>query len=784
MKPLPRNNTRRKQARRTKEKWFVPKVIFRVFQSLTVFIMVLIILFAALGVGVGAGYFAYLVEDTKLPSKSELQSELGNITETSKLVYADNTEISTIQTDLMRTTVPSDQMSPYLKSAIISTEDEYFEEHKGYVPKAVIRALFSEATGIGSSGGSTLTQQLVKQQILTDETTFKRKANEILLAAQVEKHFTKDEIISTYLNVSPFGRNNKGQNIAGVQEAAQGIFGVNASDLSLPQAAFIAGLPQSPITYSPYTNTGALKEDLTAGLERKDIVLFSMYREHQITKEQYEEAKAYDLTKDFLGQQVAEQTDRDFLYYTVMNAATDIIARQLGEKDNADLSDTDVYNAYYQRAEQTIQNQGYTIHSTIDKGIYDAMQAGVANYGYLLDDGKGTPVETGNVLMDNKTGRVYGFVGGRNYALNQNNHAFDTQRQAGSSIKPMLVYGPAIDMGLVGSESRVSDYATTWQEGSNAGEDIVNATNKGSNTFQTVRESLEWSNNIPAYHLYQDVLNNGGSKQYAYETYLSKMNYPANANWGVESAPLGTVDVTTLQQTNGFQALANNGEFQQAYIIDAITDNEGNVIYQHEVKPARVFSEAAASIVNDMLRSVINEKITTPFKDDITSLNGSLGQADWIGKTGSTNDYRDSWLVVSTPSVTISSWAGHDDNTGMDAQARLRSSKYLANLINQVYQVNPTIFGTDQKFTLASDVKKEDVSAFTGQLPGKVTVDRRSINTPSKTVESLWAKNGPEKSTFKFGVGGTDENYKDYWNTVGTFERENPQNKEDDKDDD
>ena len=163
-------------------------------------------------------------------------------------------------------------------------------------------------------------------------------------------------------------------------------------------------MPQSPITYSPYTNTGALKEDLTAGLERKDIVLFSMYREHQITKEQYEEAKAYDLTKDFLGQQVAEQTDRDFLYYTVMNAATDIIARQLGEKDNADLSDTDVYNAYYQRAEQTIQNQGYTIHSTIDKGIYDAMQAGVANYGYLLDDGKGTPVETGNVLMDNKLG--------------------------------------------------------------------------------------------------------------------------------------------------------------------------------------------------------------------------------------------------------------------------------------------------------------------------------------------------------------------------------------------
>lgn len=704
---MPRKDTRKKRNQKKKQKWFVPKIIFGVFQSLTAFIIVLLLLLAALGVGIGAGYFAYLVEDTEMPTKEILQTELGNITETSKLVYADNSEISKIQTDLMRTTVPSDQISPLLKTAIISTEDEYFEEHKGYVPKAVLRALFSEATGIGSSGGSTLTQQLVKQQILTDETTFKRKANEILLAAQVEKYFSKNEIISTYLNVSPFGRNNKGQNIAGVQEAAKGIFGVNAKDVTLPQAAFIAGLPQSPITYSPYTNTGALKEDLSAGLNRKDIVLFSMYRENKITKAQYDEAKAYDLTKDFLPQQVAEQNDREYLYYTVMNEATKIVTKQLADKDKADLTDGDTYDAYYQKAQQTIQNKGYTIHSTIDKNIYAAMQAGVQNYGYLLDDGTATQVETGNVLMDNKTGRIYGFVGGRNYLQNQNNHAFDTERQAGSSIKPVLVYGPAIDMGLVGSESRVSDYATTWQEGANAGEKIVNATNEGSNTFQTIRESLEWSNNIPAYHLYQDVLNNGGSKQYAYDSYLAKMNYPANANWGVESAPLGTIDVTTLQQTNGFQALANGGVYQEGYLIDSITDNAGNVIYKHEEKPVRIYSEAAASIMNDMMRSVLTTKITTSFKDDIASLNRDLGQADWVGKTGTTNEYRDSWLIVSTPAITISSWTGHDDNTAMNSRARIRSSQYLANLINQVYQADPTIFGTRDKFELSSDVMKK-----------------------------------------------------------------------------
>src|SRR5699024_298923 len=106
---------------------------------------------------------------------------------------------------------------------------------------------------------------------------------------------------------------------------------------------------------------------------------------------------------------------------------------------------------------------------------------------------------------------------------------------------------------------------------------------------------------------------------------------------------------------------ANGGVYEEGYIIDSITDNAGNVIYKHESNSVRIYSEATASIMNDMMRSVINAKITTPFKDAISSLNGNLGKADWVGKTGSTNEYRDSWLIVSTPSITISSWAGHDD---------------------------------------------------------------------------------------------------------------------------
>ncbi|MGX7131519.1 transglycosylase domain-containing protein [Enterococcus songbeiensis] len=747
--------------------WFYFNISLRVLHSLLLVGLAVLIIGGALAAGIGAGYFAYLVEDTNTPTKKELQKSLGDISETSKLTYADSKEIATIRSDLMRTTIKSDQISELIKKAIISTEDEYFYEHNGVVPKAVVRALLSEAIGFGGGGGSTLTQQIVKQQVLSSETTFKRKANEILLAMEVEKFFSKDEIVTLYLNVSPFGRNNKGQNIAGVQEAAKGIFGKNAKDVNLAQAAFIAGLPQSPIIYSPYDNTGEIKENLTAGLERKDFVLFSMYRNHAITKKEYEEAKNYDLKKDFLKRQNATTNDHGFLYYTVLGEAQEIVAKQLATNDKLsteEFNKDETHQKYLELAKNELVTGGYTVKSTIDKAIFDAMQQGVADYGYLLDNYNGDRVEVGNVMMDNQTGRILGFVGSRDFSKNQNNHAFDTMRAAGSSIKPVLVYGPAIDQGLIGTETRVSDYPTSWKAGENAGEDIVNATNKGSKTFQTVREALNESTNIPAYHVYQDLQQNT-SANFAYENYLKKMNYTALDEWSFESAPLGPMDVTTLQQTNGFQALANGGVYQEGYLIESITDNQGNAIYKHKENPVQVYSPATASIMNDLMRSVLDAQITTPFKSSINNLNWYLAQADWIGKTGSSDYYKDSWLIVSTPSVTISSWSGFDDNTTKnDQDAGQRTGQYLANLVNRIYMASPDVFATEQTFTLDKSVKKATVSKFTGALPGTVTVNNRSVQTPKDTTTSYWATDNVPQSSFKFGIGGTDANYLDYWN--------------------
>ncbi len=738
-------------------------VIYRVIQSLLLLMIVVFLLLGALGLGIGTGYFASLVADTNILTKAELDKDLNDYEQVSNLTYANGQQIASIKSDLLRTNVSSEEISPYLKSAIIATEDEYFEKHDGIVPKALIRAVISDMTGLGgSSGGSTLTQQLVKQQILTDDPTFKRKANEILLALRVEKFYSKDEIITTYLNVSPFGRNNKGQNIAGVEQAAQGIFGVSAKDLTLPQAAFIAGLPQSPISYSPYTNTGALKEDLQAGLDRKDFVLFSMYREKKISKKEYDEAVAVDLVAQFKPQESSETDQNGFLYHYILEEATNVLAKQLYTADGKKESDLDeaASDRYYELASRKLRRSGYTVQTTISESIYNEMQNAVANYGSIIDDGRGSQVETGSVLMENSTGKILGFIGGRDYATNQNNHAFDTRRSPGSTMKPILAYAPAIDTGLIGSETKLSNYPTKYSNGT----PLTNYGGVSGNDFESVREALRKSDNIPVYYLYQKLLATADPK-----VYVQKMNLELSDNeiYHTESIPLGGTDygLTVSEQTNAYATLANQGVYNEGYSIEKITDNAGNVIYQHQSSPTEVFSKATASIMNDMMREVVNSGTATAAKTQLSYLSTSLSSGDWVGKTGTSQTNGDYWFTASTPAVTLSSWIGYDDNTEMSAGNGKANMRLWAYIANAAYQSDPAVFGVDQRFTLDSSVIKSQVSDFTGEKNGNVTVDGTSIKVPGSTITSLFAKSGAIASQYKFGIGGTDAIYKSKWDS-------------------
>ncbi len=579
-------------------------ITFKVVRGLIVIFGIIFALAGVFGAATGVGYFARLVEQTKTPDKTEMLAKINDIHGVSVINYSNGQPISDISSDLVRVTVKSDEISPNVKNALIATEDDSFKTNKGVVPKAVVRGILGSVGGGTSSGGSTLTQQLIKQQVLGDSVTFQRKASEIVYALKLNSYLSKDQILTDYLNVSPFGRNNKGQNIAGIQEAALGIFGKSAKDLTIPEAAFIAGLPQSPIVYSPYAADGSLKskENMSYGLERQKEVLFYLYRGGYISEADYKKYKAYDISTEFLQPGVAQSQEHGYLYNVVYNEAITDIYNYLIKRDKVsatDLGNDSTKQRYRELAEQSLQNGGYTVTTTINQQVYDAMQNAVTNYSGLMQDGTGL-IQTGNVLMDNKTGAVYGFIGGLDFSQSQVNHAFDTKRSPGSSIKPILAYGPAIDMGLMGSASVLSNYPAKYS----SGQDIEHVGNMGTE-MMPFSEALNVSYNIPAYWTYQTILNKGKSV----EPYMTKMGYDV-ADYSVESLPLGGgIDPTVVQHTNGYQTLANGGKYEPWYIVDSIKDDTGNVIYQHQTTGGtQVYSEATSTIMEYMLQDAIKSQ--------------------------------------------------------------------------------------------------------------------------------------------------------------------------------
>jgi len=679
------------------------------------------------GAGVAMGYGVALFDKAKVPQAEELVKQVKDIASISEITYSDGTTIASIEGDLLRTSVASGAISDNLKKAIIATEDEHFNEHKGVVPKAVIRATLG---------------------------TFD--------ALALERAMGKDEILTTYLNIAPFGRNHKGQNIAGAQQAAEGIFGVKASDLTVPQAAFIAGLPQSPISYSPYESDGSMKsdEDMALGIKRAKDVLYNMYRTGALSQEDYDKYKDYDFKQDFLPSGSVNGSSRDYLYFATLAEATDRMYDYLIQRDNVSVQEQkneSIQKAYHDLATKEIENGGYKITTTINKKVHTAMQNAVANYGSLLDDSTGQP-EVGNVLMDNQTGAILGFVGGRNYQENQNNHAIDTKRSPASTTKPILAYGIAIDQGLMGSASILSNYPTNFSNGN-----PIMYVNSPGTGMMTLGEALNYSWNIPAYWTYRTLREKGVDVK----GYMEKMGYEI-PEYGIESLPMGGgIDVTVAQHTNGYQTLANNGVYHKKHMIAKIESTTGQVIYEYKTQPVQVYSKATATIMQSLLRDVISSRVTSSFQTDLASINPSLARADWIGKTGTTNEDENMWLMLSTPRLTLGGWLGHDDNRPLAKGAgHYRNANYMAHLVNAIQQAEPGIWG-NERFNLDSSVTKSQVLKSTGEKPGKVTINGKEVTVSGSTVTSYWAtKEGAPVTTYRFAIGGSDADYQNAWKSI------------------
>jgi penicillin-binding protein 1B len=761
------------------------RITYHVIWNLLLLFFIVLLIGSAFAGGVGAGYFASLVKNEPIRPYENMKKDIYNYEETSELYFANDEYLGTLRTDLEREEIQLKNVSQYLIDAVVSTEDEYFYDHNGVVPKAIMRALFQEFTNASvQTGGSTLTQQLIKNQILTNEVSFERKAKEILLALRLEKFFDKDEILEAYLNVSTFGRSSSGRNIAGVETAAKGLFGVSAKDLSLPQAAYIAGLPQSPFGYTPFTQEGKLKNNLEPGLTRMKTVLKRMYDRGVIEKGEYDAALAYDVTKDFIPSKTSSIEKYPYLTFELEERAIEILAKVLAKKDGYEEEDLkqnkDLNDEYLTLANRDLRRNGYKIHSTIDKDIYDAMQKAKDEYKYygpdkpqLITDPEtketitiSEPVEVGAVLIENQTGKIISFVGGRDHSRKQVNHATNTIRQNGSTMKPLLVYAPAIELGVASPGTVLPDVPLKL--------DPTNPKPWPSNYDQkysglvSARYALEKSYNVPAVKLYSDIIDQRPA------TYLEKMGFSTlhEHDYTNLSTSIGSLKngVTVEENTNAFATLANGGKFIDAYLIEKIEDSNGDIVYEHETKEVEVFSPQTAYLTVDMMRDVIRTGTAASIKNRLKF------QTDWAGKTGTGHEFIDSWFVASNPNVTFGIWTGYDTPKSLKSSTgeltySLRTNYLWVDLINAAYDQKPDLIDPKEPFKMPGGIVKRSFCAVSGLLPspvceraGLVETDLFNMKyapteTDSSLIEGKFVRVGDKKY---LALGSTPDEFAEY----------------------
>ncbi|MBY7143890.1 penicillin-binding protein [Virgibacillus sp. NKC19-3] len=710
--------------------------------------------------GIGAGYFASLVKDEPVLSYESMEQDIYNYEETSELYFADEQSLGDIRSDLHREEVDLENISETLIHAVIATEDEYFNEHEGVVPKAILRAVVQEATNADNqSGGSTLTQQLIKNQVLTDEVSFERKAKEILLALRLERFFDKGEILEAYLNIVPYGRDASGRNIAGIQTAAKGIFNLNADEVNLPQAAYLAGLPQSPSSYTPFSNQGDLKDedDLKAGLNRMKSVLQRMYDEGYITNSEYEEALDYDIVGDFADKFQSPIEQYPSLTFELQDRATDIIMKHIANEDgytSEDLNnDADLRKEYEELAERDLRRSGYQIHSTIDKDIFDTMQEITEKFDNFgpdtvttveLENGEETEitqqVQASGILIENSSGKIISFVGGREYNEdNQLNYATNAVRSNGSTIKPLLVYAPAMEKGIIQPGSPIADVdlpigPQEWEPSNYSGAHygIIPA-----------RKALSNSYNVSTARIYSQMIEDDPGE------YIKKMGITTIADEEFENPSLSiggtTTGVTLEENTNAFATFGNNGQFADAYMIDKITTKDGETIYEHENETEDVFSPETNYLTIDILRDVMDDGTGTHVNSQLANTS-----VDWAGKTGTSQDWENAWFVATNPNVTFGTWMGYDIPDSLyrssDPQGySYRVQQFWAELINGAAERNPDLINPSSSFEQPDGVVEQSYCLISGMLPSDLCEEVGLVQTdlfnkkfvPEETDDSL-----------------------------------------------
>jgi len=531
--------------------------------------------------------------------------------------------------DVRRTVVPLDQISDYVKKATISIEDSGFYSHHGIEPLAIVRAVFinlKDGNLLGGQGGSTITQQVVKNTLLVNEKKLSRKLKEWVLAIKLERDLSKDAILELYLNEIPYGGTKYG-----IEEASQGFFGKSAKDLNLVESAYLAALPQAPSYYSPYGNH---REDLNA---RKNQVLKRMFELGHITEEEYTKAK--DEVVEFRPFTSASIKAPHFVFYVI-----DHLTELYGEENLA------------QANLKVITTLDWELQKEAERIVYERAHENSEKF---------NATNASLMAIDPKTGGILVMVGSRDYFDDEIDGNFNiglAERQPGSSFKP-FAYAAALRKGYT-TETVLYDVRTQF---STACEKTDFSSNEGcyspgnyDNKFRgpmTFREALAQSVNVPAVK----VLYLAGMKETI--ELARSLGITTLKDWqryGL-TLVLGGGEVSLLEMTSAYGVFANEGYRIPHTSIKEIFSGSEQELFSVETKGEQVLETEVARSINDMLKD--NNARTSAFGSDSFL---HFPDREVAVKTGTTNDYRDAWIIGYTPQISVGAWAGNNNNTAME----------------------------------------------------------------------------------------------------------------------
>lgn len=531
--------------------------------------------------------------------------------------------------DVKRTVVPYERISRHIKNATVAIEDDTFFEHYGIRPLAIVKAVMDNIQGgdlLGGRGGSTITQQVIKNSILVREKTVTRKVKEWILAVRLEQVLTKEEILSHYLNESPYGGT-----IYGVEEASQAFFGKTSADVTLAEAAYLASLPQLPTYYSPY---GANKAELD---KRKNLVLEQMYKNSFITKEERDAAMAEVV--EFRPQVATGIKAPHFVFYI-----RDYLAEKYGD--------------------QFLAERGLRVITTLDWELQEEAEKIVKEK--ALSNAKTFNAENGAlVAVDPQTGQVLVMVGSRDYfdeEIDGNFNIAIADRQPGSSFKP-FVYATAFKKGYT-PETVVFDlktqFSTACPPDNQTSEGNCYSPNNYDGKFRgpvNLKNALAQSLNIPAVKtLYLAGIKD--SLKLARDLGLSTLTDPDR--YGL-TLVLGGGEVKLLEMVGAYAVFANEGTRNELTGILRIEDSDGNVLEEFTQHEKRVVDRDITLMISDILSDNVAR---TPLYGPNSML--YFPDRDVAAKTGTTNDKRDAWIIGYTPNLAVGAWAGNNDNRSMN----------------------------------------------------------------------------------------------------------------------